>query len=357
MYVVKQKTRHGNWVFYFRIGKGKRIRLPDPGSPEFKEAYAACLRGEPIPSKTAEAPHTIAWLLARYMESQMWAELAPATRRQRSNIFYHVKEKNGQHPYSRITSKAIENGLDDRRATPVQANNYLKAMAGLCKWAVRNSYLPTNPTESVERLRVRSNGFPAWNVEDVKAYCLRWPIGTTQRLALEIAVHTGLRRSDLVRAGRQHITDGVLAITTKKTGARVTVELPKRVLEIIEATKCGDLHLLITSHGKPFSEAGFGNWFGASAREAGIEKNTHGIRKFAATTAANGGASAHELMSQFGWANSKQAEVYTRGADRARLGVKSSRIVSEQLTNILAPHPATGEGFSAKNLKKSDTKE
>lgn len=78
--------------------------------------------------------------------------------------------------------------------------------------------------------------------------------------------------------------------------------------------------------------------------------------KLAATLAANGGATAHELMSQFGWANSKQAEVYTRGADRARLGVKSSRIVSEQLENILAPHPKSGEGFSAKNAAKSKAK-
>ncbi|WP_162709695.1 hypothetical protein [Rhizobium miluonense] len=72
----------------------------------------------------------------------------------------------------------------------------------------------------------------------------------------------------------------------------------------------------------------------------------------AATMAASGGATAYELMSQFGWTNSKQAEVYTKGADRARLGVKASRIVSEQLANELAPPCESGEGNVAENETK-----
>ena len=42
------------------------------------------------------------------------------------------------------------------------------------------------------------------------------------------------------------------------------------------------------------------------------------------------GAAAHELMAQYGWIRLEQAEVYTRGADRARLGMQASEIVAGQ---------------------------
>ncbi|TCT42750.1 tyrosine-type recombinase/integrase [Martelella mediterranea] len=351
LYVVKQKTRHGRVVFYFRIGKGPRTRLPDLNDPTFRKAYEACLKGEPLPKPGRADPRSIRWLIDRYKESGDWMKLSEATHRQRTNIFKHISEKAGDMPFSMITKRAVENGMEDRSATPAQAGNYLKAMVGLCKWAVRNGHMDENPCIGVEKIRFRSDGFPAWTVDDVARFCSRWPIGTKQRLALELALHTGLRRSDLCRVGRQHLNGNTLTMRTKKTGAQITVELPQRVIDLIAATPSKGLFFLSTEYGTPFSVPGFGNWFGDAAREAGLEKNTHGLRKLAATLAANGGATAHELMSQFGWTSSKQAEIYTKGADRARLGVKSSRIVSEQLGNVLAPHPTSSEGFSAKSAK------
>uniref|UniRef100_A0A6H1ZB08 Putative site-specific tyrosine recombinase n=1 Tax=viral metagenome TaxID=1070528 RepID=A0A6H1ZB08_9ZZZZ len=364
LHVCKQKNRSDEWVYYFRVGKGKRIRLPPPNAKDFKEKYQAVLRGEVVETKQRELPFSIAWLMARYMESQDWKALEPATRQQRSNIFHNIKEKKdakgakiGEKPFKLITKKAIEAGMHDRAATPAAANNYLKSMSALCKWAVKAEHMAANPAEGISKLRLDGDGFPAWEIEDVRAFCIKWPIGTRQRLALELAMHSGLRRSDLVKIGKQHLRGEVLSINTHKTGARISVELPARVLDIIAATKSGDLHFLVTEYGKPFSVAGFGNWFGEAARKAGIEKNTHGLRKLAATMAANGGATAHELMSQFGWANSKQAEVYTKKADRARLGVRASRIVSEQLANELAPHGENCEGKSPENLAISIAKE
>lgn len=362
LYVVRQTNRAGDWIFYFRVGKGKRVRLPAPNHPTFKAEYEAALRGEPTATQPKERPKSISWLIARFKESGDWKASSEATRKQRDNILFRMKDKSdgaggkiGDHPYSLITVKAIRNGMDDRADTPAAANNYLKTMSALCKWAVKNEHMKSNPTEGISKLKLEGDGFPAWEIEDVRAFCLKWAIGTKPRLALELAMHTGLRRSDLVRVGKQHLKGGALSITTVKTKARITVELPKRVIDIIDATPTGDLHFLVTEYGKPFSVAGFGNWFGDCARKANIEKNTHGLRKLAATMAANGGATAHELMSQFGWSNSKQAEVYTRGADRAKLGVKASRIISEQLGNELAPLSENSEGDVSENKTISDT--
>ena len=50
-------------------------------------------------------------------------------------------------------------------------------------------------------------------------------------------------------------------------------------------------------------------------------------------------------MAQYGWSRLEQAEVYTRGADRAHLGMQASEIVAGQIENNIprtsdpdAPH-------------------
>lgn len=315
-YVTKTRTRFNKVLFYFRQDKGPRTRLPnDPDSKAFEEAYAACLGGQPVKAKIEKAPSkSFRWLLDRYKESSAWSSLAPATRRQRDNIFSNILPKIGHIDFAAIQSAQVRNSMEARRDTPAQANNLLKALSGVFEWAARNEHVKVNPTVGVSKLKVKTKGFPLWTDADASAFRETWPIGTMQRLAFELLLHTGLRRSDIVQIGKQHIRGNVLSIRTKKTDVTITVELTQYVLDVIEDTKTGDLHLVVTSHGKPFTDAGFGNWFHECSSKAGVEKNAHGVRKLSATLSANAGATAHELMAQFGWSSSKQAEVYTKGA-------------------------------------------
>ncbi|MBK3745810.1 tyrosine-type recombinase/integrase, partial [Paraburkholderia aspalathi] len=140
-----------------------------------------------------------------------------------------------------------------------------------------------------------------------------------------------------------------------KTGAQITVELPQALLNIIEATPTGDLHFLVTDAGKPYETASFGNWFRDRCNDAGISKSAHGIRKLSATLAADAGAAAHELMAQYGWSNVKQAEIYTKGADRVALGIRSSRRSADHIENELSRTRNSGAGKIPKNKTKSDT--
>jgi len=90
---------------------------------------------------------------------------------------------------------------------------------------------------------------------------------------------------------------------------------------IINSTPSGHLNFLVTEFGKPFTAAGFGNWFRDRCDEAGLPVHcaAHGLRKAGAARAAEAGASAHELMAMFGWSTLAEAERYTRTADRRRM--------------------------------------
>ena len=100
--------------------------------------------------------------------------------------------------------------------------------------------------------RKTGDGFIPWTEDDVAAYELRWPIGTRQRVWLDVLLYTGLRRGDAVRFGRQHVKDGVGTIKTEKSGFTIAVTLPilPVLAQTLAAGPCGDLTFIAGENGK-----------------------------------------------------------------------------------------------------------
>ncbi|HXS07827.1 MAG TPA: tyrosine-type recombinase/integrase [Rhizomicrobium sp.] len=304
--------------------------------------YEAAIAGEHAVRKSSTAKSgCLRWLWARYRESAAWEKLSPATRRQRENILRPILEKGGDQAFVAVKRKNIEESLDARRKTPCQARNFLDAMKGLFRWAKKNEHIKTDPTEGVENPeRKKSKGFPPWTEGDVAAYQQKYPLGTCERVWLDMILYTGPRRGDVFRLGRQHVRSQIESRTgmevrlivfhTEKGGEMMEVAIP--ILPILQATldagPCGDLTFIVGKSGKPFGrKESFGNAFSAAARKAGIKKSAHGVRKIAATTAADNGATEHQLMAIFGWRTTAMAERYTREANRRRLARSAAHML------------------------------
>jgi hypothetical protein len=73
--------------------------------------------------------------------------------------------------------------------------------------------------------------------------------------------------------------------------------------------------LLVTAYGKPFTAAGFGNWFGDKCRAAGLPRCTaHGLRKALARRAADQGVQQQGLKALGQWSNDREvATIYVEG--------------------------------------------
>src|SRR5262249_15017099 len=224
----RQTTRHGRVVWYMRMNQGLRVRIRgEYGSPEFWAEYHAAISGALQPRKKAAAAGSLAWLIARYRETTAWAALSAATRRQRENIFLHVIETAGDKPFAKITPEVIRAGRERRASTPAQARNFLDAMRGLFRWATEGKLVEHDPTLGARNPpRKASDGFIPWTEEHVSRYQQRWPIGTRQRVWLDVLLYSGLRRGDAVRYGRQHVQNGVGRIKTEKSGFTVTAVVP-----------------------------------------------------------------------------------------------------------------------------------
>jgi integrase len=266
----------------------------------------------------------LAWLVEQWRQSAEWLLTSQATKRQRENILHHVLERNGNKPFSEITKEHIKTGRKDRLKTPFAANNFVKTMRALFRWAHESDLVDADPAHGVKVLRVKTNGFPPWTADDVALYRDRWAIGTRERLAMELIRYTGLRRGDVVRLGRQHIKDGMAMIRAEKTGVMQYAPFPPELEAIVADSPTGDLAFIATRNKRPMVKEAFGNWFGESCRKAGIEKSAHGLRKLAATTLAEQGGSEHELQAVFGWQSGRMSQTYTREADKQRLAKRAA---------------------------------
>jgi integrase len=335
-YTSADVDRHGNVRHYFRRPGKKKIRLPGaPGSETFMNVYKATLAGEILPQPVTQRPGaegSFKWLCERYYVSQEWKALDVTTRRRRCSFFDRICAANGDKPYKLLERRHVIDIRDELTQTPHAANNLIKALKGLFKWATDAGHIERNVMFEVRKMKTPAGGWHTWSIAEVGQFLKHHPMGTRPALALALLMFTGQRRSDVPRLGRQHRTGNFLTFTQKKNEKNKPVRLTIPVLPIldrfIDATPSSGLSYLETAYGKPFSAAGFGMRMREWCDQAGLPHcSAHGLRKAAAALAAMNGATAHQLMSIFGWTTLQQAEVYTKAADQKRLASASMHML------------------------------
>ena len=341
-YVLTDRDRHGTRRYYYRRRKGEpKIRLQgQPGTTAFQASYEAArvaaeapLVDEESNRLSAPRPGTYRWLCVEYFGSAEYRRLDPRTQRTRRGIIEHTFDEPiapgdrltfANFPLERMTSKAVRILRDRKAGLPEAANNRVKALRRVFAWALEHEHVASNPARDVAYVRNATEGHHTWTPAEIAAFEARHPVGTKARLAMCLLLFTGLRRSDAVLLGRQHARQGWFKLVLQKNKRRkpVTVELPilPALQAALDAGPTGDLTYLVTEHGKPFTSNGFGNWFRDRCNEAGLPQcSAHGLRKAGAAVAAENGATVHQLMAIFGWLTMRQAETYTRAAERKRL--------------------------------------
>ena len=63
-------------------------------------------------------------------------------------------------------------------------------------FAIDNGWRDDDPTLRMQKFA--KGEFHTWTEEEIAQFEMRWPIGTTERLAFSLLLYTGQRRSDVV---------------------------------------------------------------------------------------------------------------------------------------------------------------
>jgi integrase len=190
------------------------------------------------------------------------------------------------------------------------------------RWCEQRKLLRTEPTWGIRLKLPKSDGHHTWSEDEIAAFEAHHAVGSKARLALALGLFTAQRRGDVVKIGRQHIRDGVLAVRQQKTGASLAIPIHPELAAIIAATPAvGQLTLLTTKSGRSYSACVFSEQFCAWCDAAGLPQQCvfHGLRKAAARRLAEAGCTAHEIAALTGHASLREIERYTRAADQASM--------------------------------------
>lgn len=155
-YVDRFIDRHGRQRHYFRRNHGPRLLLPGlPGSAEFMLAYqeAASVGDAPRPIRQRGEPGTFARLTQDYFASSDFTTLSPATRAAYRNVIERfLRDENISHRLVRQMRRQHVSQIVARRAdTPGAANDLLKKLRILIRFAIANGWRSDDPTVGIKK--------------------------------------------------------------------------------------------------------------------------------------------------------------------------------------------------------------
>jgi integrase len=320
-YVLSFTDRHGHRRHYYRRGGQKLVPLPsEPGSPEFNRAYELAAGQKLSAAKKRIRPGSFGALVAAYYASSEFRDLRPITQASYRIYIEPLRERFGDLP-AQMGGKDVR-ALIQEPPTPAAGNNVLGAIRRLVAFGLAQTppMLTSDPTANVKRRKTpRTGGFIAWTDEDIARFERRHDISSRARLAMALLLYSAQRRSDVVRMGWQHVSQGRIAVRQSKTDERLRIPIHPELARVLEAAPRKQMTFLVTDYGKPFTPAGFGNWFGERCREAGLRLNAHGLRKAAARRLVEAGCSVHEVMAITGHRTLSEVQRYTREVEQERM--------------------------------------
>lgn len=328
-------------VYYFKLHPGTK---KNPSAE-----YKALIARKGAPETPRAEPGTIDDLLSRYYGSTGFRKAGEVTRQKNRATLEEFRAAHGtkrvasiqfQHVEAILIAKG-EKGVNRKgRAIggPEASDRLRKNLRRIFKYAVRLKMIEVNPVDLAETTRPpRTTGFHSWTDEEIAQYRARHPLGTKPRLALEIVLWTLQRRDDARLFGPAHLRGGRINYTQGKGGKNLWLPAAPQLLSAISAMPAvGMTSFLVTAYGKPFTNAGFGNWFKDQCVAAGLPHCTlHGLRKAMARKLAEHGGTQQELKASGGWSNDREVATYTAAADQERLAALAmTRVAQQELATL-----------------------
>lgn len=324
-YVSEFRDRHGKIrVRFRRKGQQEHYFQSVAWSPEFMQEYQACLDRETAPAIqpgiNRSKPGTFNALIAAYYGSPEFKGLRPITQNTYRGIIERFRKQHGEKRVALIERKHIKSIIGDMHATPAAANHLLDRIKGLMALAVDIGMRKDDPTVRLRGYATKGDGFHTWSEAEIATFEERHPIGSKPRLAMALMLYTGQRRSDVVTMGWQHVTGHRISVCQSKTAARLDIPMHPTLRAVMAATPRENMTFLVTEYGKPFSAAGFGNWFREQCDAAKLPQcSAHGLRKAAARRLAEAGCTNQQIKAITGHRTDREVSRYTAAADQVRL--------------------------------------
>ena len=238
---------------------------------------------------------TLGDVIDRYRIDVLPLKRSPTTRTLEGVALGRLKLVFGQVLPDAVTPQHLYRYLDERkdkqgRPAPSAARHEISLLGHVFAKAIRWGIGNGNPVRRLERQPRPTTGR---YVTDAEFAAVMAAATERMRIALELALLTGLRRADLLGLTRESITDEGLSVTTGKTGHALLFTWTPALRQVVDRARqlkpqVPGRYLIRTRTGQPYSPTGFAANVKRAIVKAKVAPFTfHDIRRKSASDSAS----------------------------------------------------------------------
>jgi integrase len=312
-------TAKGRTYWYAWRG-GPRLR-GEPGSPEFMASY-----NEAIESHRTPDTGRFKFLVVAYKASADYAELADSTRKNWSPWLDRIAEHFGELRIAQFERPekirpVIRHWRNQWANKPRTADYALQVLSRVLSHAVDPlGKIAENPCEGIKQLYSSDRSEIIWTDADIVALEKTCPAEVS--LAVDLASHTGLRLSDLLRLSWSHIGEDAITFSTGKSRGRREAVIPlyDDLRNVLERIPTRSPIVLTNQRRRPWKSSGFGTAFNRAKISAGLsdrDLHFHDLRGTAATKFYIAGLPIRVIAEILAWSEEQVERIIRRYVGRS----------------------------------------
>jgi integrase len=333
-------------TYYYAWRGGPRLR-GQPGTPAFHSSY-----NEAIAELRTPDIGKFKSLVALYKASNDYKKLAETTRKAWSPWLDRIADYFGELRIAQFdrpekVRPVIRRWRNQWADKPRTADYGMQVLSRVLSYAVDPlGKIACNPCEGIKQLYSSDRSELIWTDSDIallkKAGGSRKIAGRLTELpclpeiahAVDLAAHTGLRLSDLLRLSWSHVGEDAITFATGKSRGRreaiiplyddlraVLARIPKRATTVLTSSKR-----------RPWTPDGFGSSFNDGKHAAGIvdkDLHFHDLRGTAATKFYIAGLSIRVIAEILAWSEDQVEWIIRRYVARAAATKEAIRQLNE----------------------------
>lgn len=359
MWTSTKRLADGSVAYYAYASKGgpliargvgatleaaRRALADKLGQPETLNRIAAAREAAAIQPKASIA--YISGVVEAYRASPEWKGLAPRTRRDWTRHLDDFKDEFGDWRVRLFedprTVQDVAEWRDQLAHSLRQAQMRIETVSRLFSWARSRGVTTANPTEPLDRIYRCDRSDVIWTQPDIEAVTAK--ASPELRLAIMLAVETGLRQADLIALPWNAVGDVAIIWRTAKRRRDAIIPISPTLRAALKAAPRRAITVLASSHGRPWSSDGLKTAFGRAKAAAGIKGlRWHDFRGTAVTRLAQLNLTARDIARILAWSESRVEGIMARYVSADALALDMLARMRGERPAQTADKPNTGE--------------
>jgi integrase len=335
---MRMTLRGLNWstvkgrTYYYAWRGGPRLR-GEPGTPEFVASY-----NEAIESRRTPDTGRFKSLVTLYKASNHYKRLADSTRSNWAPWLDRISDYFGdlriaQFDRPEKIRPIIRRWRNQWADKPRTADFGMQVLSRVCSHAVDPlGKLASNPCEGIKQLYNSDRSEIIWTDSDIAT--LKKTCSSEIGYAVDLAAHTGLRLSDLLRLSWSHVGEDAITLSTGKSRGRREAIIPlyDDLRKLLKQIPKHSTTILSNSRRRPWTPDGYGSSFNTAKHDAGIadkDLHFHDLRGTAATKFYIAGLSIRVIAEILAWSEDQVERIIRRYVSRAAATKEAIRKLNE----------------------------